>query len=96
MLRSVNTLAISLAAISFASAGATPAAATSVELAKKCRDLALKAHPYKLPGGPGPGSAAAERAYFSACVVRGGNVQHEPTDANQSKAAPAPAPSLSK
>jgi len=27
-----------------------PARAISMELAKKCRDLAIKAHPYELPG----------------------------------------------
>lgn len=94
--RSVNMLAISLAVVTFTSAGANPAAAISVELAKKCRDLALKAHPYKLPGEPGRGTAAAERDYFSACITRGGGLPSEPSDANQSKPAPASAPPPSK
>lgn len=88
MLKSVNILAISLAAVMFASAAASPAAAISVELAKKCRDLALKAHPYKLPGNPGPGSATVERDYFNTCVSRGGNMPSDSSDTNQSKSAP--------
>lgn len=96
MLKSVNIFAISLAAIMFASAAASPAAAISVELAKKCRDLALKAHPYKLPGKPGSGSAKEERYYFSTCVSRGGNMPSEPADTDQSKSAPASAAPPSK
>lgn len=96
MLRRVNILAVSLAAVTFTSAGARPAAAISVELAKKCRELALKAHPYKLPGEPGAGSAAAQRDYFSACIKQGGNMPSEPSDTNQSKPAPASAPPGSK
>lgn len=50
------------------------ASALSLELAKKCRAMALKAHPYKLPGVKGPGTAAAERDYYNECVARGGNI----------------------
>ena len=55
------------------STASQPANAISVELAKKCRDLAVKAHPYELPGEKA-GSAAAERNYFSQCVSRNGNM----------------------
>lgn len=96
MLKSVKIIAISLAAVMFASAAAGPAAAVSVELAKKCRDLALKAHPYKLPGNPGPGSAAAERDYFNTCISRGGNMPSESSGTDQSKSAPPSATPPSK
>jgi hypothetical protein len=96
MLRSVKVLAVVLAAVTFASAGIRPAAAISVELAKKCRGLALEAHPYKLPGEPGAGSATAQRDYFSECVKQDGNMPSEPSGTNQSKAAPASAPAGSK
>ena len=97
MLRRINTLAIvGVSVATFVSAGAQPAAAISAELAKKCLALAYKAHPYKRPGEPGPGSAKAEHDYFSACVAQGGNVPSEPSDTNQSKTAPAPAPPPSK
>lgn len=96
MPKSVNILAISLAAVMAASAAAGPAAAISVELAKKCRDLALKAHPYKLPGQPGAGNAKEQRDYFSTCVSRGGNMPSDSSDTNQSKSAPASATPPSK
>lgn len=98
MVRSINILAlIGLAVAAATSAGIKPAAAISAELAKKCRELAVKAHPYKLPGQPGAGNAKAERDYFSACVAQNGNSPSEPSGTNQSKTAPAPAqPNSSK
>jgi hypothetical protein len=51
-----------------------PASALSLELAKKCRAMALKAHPYKLPGEKGAGTAAAQRVYYNECVARGGDM----------------------
>lgn len=55
------------------------ASAITVELAKKCRALELKAHPYKLVGERGPGSAQVERAYFKECIDRGGDMSTGPT-----------------
>lgn len=51
-----------------------PASAISLELAKKCRAMALTAHPYKLPGTKGPGTAAAQRSYYDECIAKGGNM----------------------
>ena len=45
-------------------------AAISVELAKQCRALMLKAHPTHLYGTDG--TAVAQRAYFRKCVSRDG------------------------
>lgn len=51
-----------------------PATAITAQLAKQCRGLAIKAHPYKLVGEKGPGSAQAQRAYFNECVANGGEM----------------------
>lgn len=52
---------------------ATPLhAQISVELAKKCRALMVKAHPSVLYGLTG--TAAAQRAYFAECISRQGNM----------------------
>jgi hypothetical protein len=45
----------------------SPSAAISVELAKKCRDIAIKAHPLAMPGKP---YAQAERDFFRQCVAK--------------------------
>jgi hypothetical protein len=59
----------------------SPAMAISAELAKKCRDLAIKAHP---PSPAGTSSyAQAERDFFSYCVSKNGDVtatQKPPAD----------------
>ena len=51
----------------------SPAAAITVELAKKCRDMAIKAHP-PVRAGTSP-YAAAERAFFDNCVAKNGDMQ---------------------
>jgi hypothetical protein len=48
-----------------------PAAAITADLAKKCRDMAIKAHPPTLPGAK-TGSAQAERDSYRACIANGG------------------------
>lgn len=48
-----------------------PAFPISVELAKKCRLMAVKAYPPQLAGTKG-GTAAAERQYFQDCVKNDG------------------------
>jgi hypothetical protein len=52
------------------SQGSSPPTA---ELAKKCRQLALKAHPLARPGTKS-GSAQAEREYFTECIRKGGHM----------------------
>jgi hypothetical protein len=68
------------------------AGAITAELAKKCRAMALKAHPYQMVGEKGHGSAAAERDYFNQCVARGGNMPDESKSGGQSGGAQAPTP----
>jgi hypothetical protein len=72
-------------------AGAAPARAITADLAKKCRELAIKAHPYKLPGVKGPGSAEPQRDYFNTCVAKGGNMPPEPPSAGQTENTASPA-----
>jgi hypothetical protein len=50
-----------------------PASAITADLAKKCRELAVKAHPPVVAGSKA-GSAQAERDFFRTCVAQGGNV----------------------
>jgi hypothetical protein len=69
--------AVSIVLIINLGAAVRPASALSLELAKKCRAMALKAYPYKLPGVKGPGTAAAERDYYNECVTNGGNVPQD-------------------
>ena len=47
----------------------------SAELAKKCREMAVKAHPPQ-PAGTSP-YAAAQRDYFRACIAKGGNMEEK-------------------
>ncbi len=44
----------------------------SADLAKKCRALTIKAHPHVLAGMK-KGDAAEERAFFAACIKKGGD-----------------------
>jgi len=53
------------------------ACAISADLAKKCRELAIKSHPPALPGSS-KGTAQVERDYFRQCVAKGGNVESDP------------------
>jgi hypothetical protein len=52
-----------------------PAASSiSAELAKKCRALAIKAHPTQQPGKKS-GYELGQREYFRDCVANEGNVE---------------------
>jgi hypothetical protein len=64
---------IALAACAAPMPGQPAVAAISAELAKKCRGLAIKAHPTE-PAGRKTGSVQAQRDYFRDCVAKGGNM----------------------
>ena len=49
------------------------ASAITAELAKKCRALAIKAHPTARAGTKG-GSEGAQRTFYNDCVAKDGNV----------------------
>jgi len=46
----------------------------SAELAKKCRALAIKAHPTERAGSTVGAYAPAQRDYFQDCIAKGGNM----------------------
>jgi hypothetical protein len=51
----------------------SPAAAISAELANKCREMAIKAHPPPSPPG-NKAYAQAEREFFRTCVSQNGQM----------------------
>lgn len=64
-------------------ATASPAMAISADLAKKCRELAVKSHP-PAPAGTAP-YAQAERDFFRDCISKGDDAK----DNGPQKAPPA-------
>ena len=68
-----------------------PADAITAELAKKCRAMALDAHPRTLAGSKS-GTAAAERAFFQTCVANDGKMPAEPPQAGAPAATPSNPP----
>jgi len=46
----------------------------SAELAKKCRALAITAHPTERAGSRAGAYAQAQRDYFQDCIAKGGNI----------------------
>jgi len=78
MARIVRTLGALGVGVALMSASAADlASALTAELANKCRTLAIKAHPYRMPGEKGPATGQAEREYFKECVAKGGNMPDE-------------------
>ncbi len=62
-----------LSALSIIVCEPSPAAAISVELANKCRDMAIKSHPPPFPLG-NRAYAQAERDFFRTCVAKKGQM----------------------
>ena len=50
-----------------------PASAITADLAKKCREMALKAHP-PAPAGSKMTSAKAQQDFYRACVAKNGKM----------------------
>jgi hypothetical protein len=69
------TIALGLMVI-IAGAQEAPAPPTAA-LAKKCRELAIKAYPKKLAGSTKTGTAQEERDYFARCLRNGGNMDND-------------------
>ena len=55
---------------------AQPASTISAELAKKCRELAVKAHPTPKAGSKATGAEKAQRDYYRACIAKAGNMEN--------------------
>jgi hypothetical protein len=68
--------AVMLAALIGLTATAEPAAAITVELANKCRQMAIKSHPPPTPPG-NQAYAAAERSVFQECVKNNGEMKND-------------------
>lgn len=68
----IATLAVAVQLLILAAV--SPAAAISADLAKKCRDMALKAYPPPTPPG-NKAYAQAERDFFGDCVAKNGQMQ---------------------
>ena len=66
--------AVILPAQSIILSATSPAAAISADLAKKCREMAVKAHPPPIPPG-NKAYAQAERDFFRECVSKNGQMQ---------------------
>ena len=62
-----------------------PASAIDADLAIKCRDMAIKAHPPKQPGTKA-GYAQAERDFFQSCVAKNGKMPDSDTQKDMSPA----------
>jgi hypothetical protein len=83
----MTRILIGLAAIQLTIvAAASPTGAITVELAKKCRDAAIKSHPPPTPPG-NKAYAQAERDYFRECVSRNGQMPDNGAARDQSKPA---------
>ena len=53
-----------------------PAPAITAELAKKCRLMAINAHPTPTPGSKPTGAEKAQRDYFRECVAKNGKMEN--------------------
>lgn len=51
-----------------------PSSVISADLAKKCRAMAVKAHPSPIAGSKASGAELAERDYLQTCVAKGGKM----------------------
>jgi hypothetical protein len=71
----------------------TASLAITAELAKKCRLMAIQAHPTQLAGKKNTGVEAAQRNYFSDCVAHEGKMDTRDSD---QKAAPQTEPDQNK
>jgi hypothetical protein len=69
---------VSVLVLVASSAGNNTASALTAELAKKCREMMVGAHPPQ-PAGSSTGSAQQERSYFLACVDRAGKMDQPST-----------------
>ena len=88
-LRENLVFAISFAALAclFDLQSSSKALAISVEVAKKCANLAGKAYPVRMLGNPAAGylhgTAEDYRKYFNQCVANGGNMDIPPESGHQ-------------
>src|SRR5262245_15651449 len=70
-----KVMAAAGAAVLIASAATSPASSLTAELAKKCRELMVKAYP-PAPAGSRTGNAQEQLDYFRTCVARDGKMDN--------------------
>jgi hypothetical protein len=70
---------ISIGIVMAIAAASHPAFAISADLAKRCRDMAIKAHPFNVAGSK-TGTATAQRSYFNDCIAKDGNMPDSQED----------------
>jgi hypothetical protein len=68
----------------------SPAVAIDAALAKKCRSMAIKAHPPQLPGSKP--YARAERDFFRECVAKKGDMPESNQEQGPDSAPPKSSP----
>jgi hypothetical protein len=77
MIRVATSISIAIVAAAVCSMPMIPSAsAITADVAKKCREVAIKAHPPTTAGSK-TGTAQAERESYRACVAQGGNVKDD-------------------
>lgn len=69
--------------------GGHPASAITADLAKKCRKLALEAHPPAKVGSK-KGNSALVRQFYRACVANGGSPPNESRKPDAAQGQPQP------
>jgi hypothetical protein len=69
---------LAIGALALQGGGLRPAAAIDVELAKKCRAMAIHAHPPQTAGAKP--YATMEREFFDKCVSAKGNMHDDNAD----------------
>ena len=72
----LRILAIAIVAAASMGGAATPAAAITADLAKKCQALMIKAYPPVLAGSK-HGTAKEERQYYQTCLAKGGQMDSD-------------------
>lgn len=75
-MRTLLAFTVLLGSVLSLSAAEEPQHAPSAALAKKCRELAVKAYPPAVAGSR-TGTAAEERQYFLDCIKKGGEMGDE-------------------
>jgi hypothetical protein len=69
-------LAIAIVVVMAPTPGARAAPAPTAELAKKCREMMIKAHPSSQAGSK-TGTSQQQRDYLKTCIARNGNMDKQ-------------------
>ncbi len=77
MSKMLGMLSAAAALLGTLSVPLTPAEAITAELAKKCRAMAVTAHPSARPGTR-TGAQKAQNEYYRECVAKDGNMDDKP------------------